>query len=354
MIFFGVFFIMKYMKLALELAKKGEGKVFPNPMVGCVIVKNGRVVGKGWHKIYGGAHAEVNALRAARSAAAGAQMYVTLEPCSNAGKQPPCVDAIIAAKIKKVYIAAADPNSAGIKKLRAAGVEVETGLLERKAKKLNSAFFNHFKTKPKTTVKFAMSLDGKIATASGDSKWISNPKSRALVHKLRTQHDGILAGFNTVIKDNPSLTSHGAGKNPVRIIIDRKLKTPPHYHVLDGRTPTLVFCDKNAPAPAHFKHEGITLFPVGTNFKTIIKTLRKNDIKTLLIEGGGETIASAFEAKCVDEIYCFIAPLIVGGRAAHTPVAGIGASKIKNALRLPHMKIKNIDGDILIYVHGIN
>lgn len=350
---------IKHMRAALALAKKGKGKVFPNPMVGCVIVKNGRVLSSGYHAIFGSAHAEAAALAAAGKRAAGADLYVTLEPCSTSSKRPPCAAAIIAAKIKRVFIAMADPNKQnfmkGIAMLKAADIEVHTGLLEKEARALNKDFIFHItKKQPRVAVKFAMSLDGKIATKNFDSKWITSARSREFVHKLRTKFDGILVGHNTARHDNPSLTSHGHGKDPVRIVVDEKLTLPARHNVLDGKTPTVVVCsDKIKTVGAHFKREGVTLLKLNfpafkKDFKILISALNSYGIKTLLIEGGGETISSALNARAVNDVYAFIAPILVGGRNAVTPVEGAGAAKIKDALLLKKMKIKKIAGDILV------
>ncbi|WP_424244336.1 diaminohydroxyphosphoribosylaminopyrimidine deaminase/5-amino-6-(5-phosphoribosylamino)uracil reductase [Elusimicrobium posterum] len=350
---------IKYMKRALELAKKGKGLVYPNPMVGCVIVKDGKIVAEGYHKIFGGLHAEANALNAAGKKAKGADLYCTLEPCNHYGKRPPCSDYIIKAGIKRVFCSHVDPNkntnSKGITKLRAAGIEVHTGLLKKETVNLNKEYIKYITSvKAHVAVKFAMTLDGKIATRTYDSKWISSEKSRNFVHKLRTQYDAILTGQNTVIKDNPSLTSHSMGKNPVRVIIDQKLKTPKSYHVLDCKTPTIVVYDiKTKKIPSYFLKEGINLLALDfkefkKDFKVLTAALEKMALKRLLIEGGGETISSALFSGAVNEIYAFVSPVIAGGRDAISPVEGLGADKIKNALKIKNMKIQKISSDLLI------
>jgi diaminohydroxyphosphoribosylaminopyrimidine deaminase/5-amino-6-(5-phosphoribosylamino)uracil reductase len=350
---------VKFMNRALELAKKGGENVFPNPMVGCVIAKNGRVIAESYHKIFGGLHAEAGALEAAGYKAKGADLYVNLEPCNHYGKQPPCSLAIIKAGIKKVFCAQIDSNKKtcgkGLKTLREAGVETNCGLLGKEAQKLNKDFIKHIRNvRPHAAIKFAMSLDGKIATKNYNSKWITSAQSRNFAHKLRARYDAILVGFNTVMRDNPELTSHGRGKNPVRVIVDENLKTPKGHNVLDAKTPTVIVCGANAKnIPARFKKEGIVLLPIDfgefrKDFKIIIKKLNDIGLKRILIEGGGEIIASALSCGAADEIFAFIAPLIIGGRTAVTPVEGEGISLVKNSLKIKNMKMQKIGSDILI------
>ena len=339
----------KFMETAIALAKKGKA-VWPNPMVGCVIVKEGKIIARGYHQIFGGLHAEAVALKAAGPEAKNADLYVNLEPCSKHGKQPPCVEAIIKAGIKNVYCAQSDyTQKNSLKKLRAAGIGVYCGLLAKEARALNKDFFAHIKTKPHTAVKFAMSLDGKIAAKTGDSKWITSAASRSWAHKLRADFEAILVGTNTVLKDNPRLTAHGKGRNPVRVIIDEHLQTPPSYNVLDGKTPTVVVCGKQPS----FKKEGIIFLPLDfkafkNDFNILLRALHKIGLKKILIEGGGETIASALSAKAAQEICCFIAPIIIGGKTAPTPVGGQGIDKIKSALKIKNMRVQKIGRDILI------
>jgi diaminohydroxyphosphoribosylaminopyrimidine deaminase/5-amino-6-(5-phosphoribosylamino)uracil reductase len=233
-----------FLRRALLLAARGKEKVFPNPMVGCVIVNDGTIVGEGYHEYFGGPHAEINALRQAGNKANGATLYVTLEPCSHWGKTPPCTDAIIAAGIKKVIACMTDPNPSiagqGFKKLLKHSIEVSEGILRASAEKLNSAYIHSLKhRKPYVVIKAAMTLDGKIATATGDSKWISSERSRAYVHKLRSSLNAVVVGVGTVVRDNPHLTSHGRGRNPVRVVIDPQLRTPLTSHILDGEAPTV-------------------------------------------------------------------------------------------------------------------
>lgn len=345
----------KYMRMAIEIAAKGEGKVFPNPPVGCVIVKNGKIAGKGWHRYFGGNHAEINALYDAGNKASGADMYVTLEPCNSYGKRPPCTQAIIKAGIKRVCFAVKDPNVSNSKKtLEQAGVEVCGGLLEKEAKTLIKDYLSHLKKKPKVSVKAAMTLDGKIASRTFDSKWISSEISRAFVHKLRTRYDAILVGANTALKDNPMLTSHSKGKDPVRVVIDSNFNLPKNSNLFDAFSPTVVIYDeKITKIPPYLKKDGIIPAPVNIkaakkDFGIIIDKLNSLSLKTILIEGGGSVIASALFSGCVDDIYLFVAPKIIGGKNAVPVVGGKGVDKISEAIKIKNMKVKTIGADLLI------
>ena len=363
-LFFGVFYFMirdkYYMRRALLLAKRGKNRTFPNPMVGSVVVKDGRIVGEGFHEYFGGPHAEINALNEAKDKSKGATLYVTLEPCNHWGKTPPCTNTIIKAGISRVVAAMKDPDprtaGKGFKKLENRGIRVTSGILGKNAAQLNAAYINAMKQRNSHVIaKVAMSLDGKIATKTGDSKWISSPASRAFVHHLRSRVDGILVGINTVIRDNPELTSHGRGKNPVRIIIDPTLKIPLPSRVLDNRAPSIIFYSKSMyPGKEEIlKNKGILLARVlilngEINFKLIIKKLKKMAIYRVLIEGGGETLATALNAGVVDEAFFFIAPILTGGRQAITPFEGPGIAKISDSLRLKSWRVKKMGKDLLI------
>ncbi len=350
----------KYMQLVLDLAKKGNGYVFPNPMVGALLVKDGKIISKGYHKYFGAAHAEADAINSSKTKVEGSTLYVNLEPCNNWGKCPPCVDLIIKSKIKTVVCAMKDPNpltsGKSFKKLKTAGITVINGILEKQAEQLNKEYINHIKNiKPYILIKSAVSLDGKIATYMGDSKWISNEKSRKFVHKLRTKFDAILVGTNTVLKDNPMLSSRGYGKNPVRVILDEKLKIPSNYNVVDGTIPTIILYDeKTKRIPKHFNKECIKLVSINfkqakKDFNVIIEKLNKMALKRILIEGGGEINSSVISAKKVDEVILFIAPIIVGGRNAKTFVEGDGVKFIKDSLKFKKFEIKNFGNDIAIF-----
>ncbi|MDR3306792.1 MAG: bifunctional diaminohydroxyphosphoribosylaminopyrimidine deaminase/5-amino-6-(5-phosphoribosylamino)uracil reductase RibD [Endomicrobium sp.] len=347
----------KYMRMAIALAKNGKGKVYTNPLVGCVIVKDNKVVGKGWHKYFVGNHAEINALRDVGKNAKGADLYVTLEPCDSYGKRPPCALAIIKAGIKRVFFSLPDKNVSGGKELlEKNGIEVYAGLLKKEAKVLVKEYLEFLRAKPKVTVKAAIALDGKIATCDYDSKLITSDKSRNLVYKIRSCYDAVLVGSNTALRDNPFLTSHSKNlKNPVRVVIDLKLRTPKHYNLFDGSVPTIVIYDSKIDnIPRYLSdRDGVILTPVDTkaakeDFGVIIKKLNSLSIKRILIEGGGEIIASALFSNAVDYIYLFVAPKIIGGRNAVPVVGGTGVKKISEALNVTEMKIKKIGSDFLI------
>ncbi|MCL1972257.1 MAG: bifunctional diaminohydroxyphosphoribosylaminopyrimidine deaminase/5-amino-6-(5-phosphoribosylamino)uracil reductase RibD [Endomicrobia bacterium] len=345
----------KYMDMAIQLALRGKYNVYPNPQVGCIIVKNNKVVGKGWHEYFGGNHAEINALADAGGNTEGADLYVTLEPCNSFGKRPPCTQAIIKAGIKRVFFAVKDPNvSKSRETLKKSGIEVKSGILQNKAKKLVKEYFAHLKTKPKVSVKAAMTLDGKIATYDYDSKWITSEQSRNFVHKLRSGYDAIIVGTNTALKDNPNLTSHGKGRNPVRVVIDARLTIPKDYNLFDGSAPTVIIYDeiiKNVPK--HLLKDNIipaplNIFAAKKDFNVIVNKLNTLSLKTILIEGGSEIISSALFSKSVDDIYFFIAPKIIGGKNAVSVTGGAGIKKIKDAVKVKSMKVKKIGQDLLI------
>ena len=345
-----------YMQIALNLAKKGKGRVYPNPLVGCVIVKDNKVVGKGWHQHFGGNHAEINALRDAGGNAEGADLYVTLEPCNSYGKKPPCTLAIVKAGIKRVYYAIPDSNVSGSREvLQKNNIEVYEGLLKKQAEVLIKDYLKYLKSKPKVSVKAAMTLDGKIATYGYDSKWITSEESRNFVHKMRSRYDAVLVGTNTALKDNPFLTTHSKNlKNPIRVVIDSKLKLPESHHLFDVCVPTIVIYDSNVKSiPEHLKKEGIILSPIDIDaarkdFNVVVKKLNYLSLKRILIEGGSEIIASALFSNAVNDIYFFIAPKIAGGKTAISVVGGAGVKKISESLPVKNMKVKKVGFDLLI------
>ncbi len=317
-----------FMQHAVRLAARGRGRVSPNPMVGCVIVKSGKVVGEGHHAFYGGPHAEVNALKKAGRKARGATVYLTLEPCSHWGKTPPCLPLLIENGVKQAYIAMRDPNpmvaGRGIKGLKKAGVRVFTGLEEAAARELNRPFITWMTQKrPYTILKLAMTLDGKTASRTGDSKWISSPASRKKVHALRSQVDAILVGANTAIKDNPALTSHGHGKNPLRVVLDPHLRTPATLKMYnDGQAPTLIVVADRTPIKRFLPYQkrGIQILRNSLKngvfeLKRLMNSLAKNNVSQLLIEGGQMTAKTFIDKNMVDEALFFIAPKLLGNRA---------------------------------------
>jgi len=344
----------KYMRMALGLARRAEGMTSPNPVVGAVIVKNGKVIGKGYHKRCGLPHAEVNALNEAGDKAKGAILYVTLEPCDHFGRTPPCTDALIKAKIKKAVIAMKDPNplnnGRGIKKLNAHGIKISVGMLEDEAKELNKPFIKFITTgMPYVTVKMAESLDGKIATKTGDSKWITGEDSRRYVRGLRARSDAVMVGVNTVIKDDPTLLSgKPKAKEPVRVIVDSGLKTPRNAKIFStaGISPVYIATTKRAK-----KRPGIITVKADrgrVDLKDLIKKLGSMGIARLLVEGGGELAAAFVEKRLVDEFLFFIAPKIIGGKRAVTAVGGSGIERMSQALLLNKMKVRKFKNDILI------
>ncbi|MCX8057733.1 MAG: bifunctional diaminohydroxyphosphoribosylaminopyrimidine deaminase/5-amino-6-(5-phosphoribosylamino)uracil reductase RibD [Ignavibacteria bacterium] len=349
----------KLMQIALELATKGGIQTFPNPNVGAVVFKDGKIIGQGYHRFFGDKHAEIHALNEAGAEAEGSTLVVTLEPCSHFGKTPPCVDAIIKSKVKKVIVGIVDPNplvsGEGIKKLKEAGIEVEIGVLKERLQKFYSDYSKRFSRKKSFVVlKYAMTLDGKISTVSGDARWISSDKSRDWIHKFRTEFDGILVGVNTVIKDNPILTSHGKGKNPVRIILDNNLEIPLKAQVLNDDLPTVIICSSGSQRKIDkIKRLNKIVLQIKSDnefipFKKIIEELRKISIFSILIEGGGLTAWQALKDEIVDEIISIVAPKIIGGKHAVTPVEGEGFIRMSDAIKTKILEFKKIGDDIFI------
>ena len=332
----------KYMRLALSLARRAKGLTSPNPAVGAVIVKAGKVVGKGYHKRCGLPHAEINALNAAGDKAKDATLYVTLEPCDHFGRTPPCTDAIIKARIKRIVAGMKDPNPAnngrGIRKLRKHGIKTSVGVLEDKARDLNRPFIKFITTgMPYVTVKMAESLDGKIATKTGDSKWVTSEDSRQYVRKLRSKVDAVMVGVNTVIKDDPALLSRIPGvREPARVIVDSDLKTPRNAKIFSTASISPVYI-----ATAKRKHGKVDL-------RDLLKKLGKMGMINVMVEGGGGLVAGLIEKKLVDEFLFFIAPKIIGGKDAVTSVEGTGVRQMSQALMLNNMKIRKFRKDILI------
>ncbi len=348
-----------YMRLALRLAQKGCGATSPNPMVGAVLVKNGKIIGRGWHRRAGLPHAEIEAIRHAAKQGQnvrGATLYVTLEPCSTHGRTPPCADAIISAGIRRVVIGATDPNprhrGKGFRILRAAGIEVAHGVLGDECARLNEAF-NHWivHRAPFVTVKAAMTLDGKIAAANGDSKWITGEKSRAAGMSLRQGMDAILVGINTVLADNPSLTFRPVKKSrhPLRrIVMDSLARTPLNAKMLNDESAALttIVVGKRAPrkrVAALAKKVKVIIAPLGKtgiNLRWLLKRLGAENVTSLLVEGGGEVNASFLLGGLTQRMAFFYAPKILGGRDARKAVAGAGVQKLDEAIRLRNMEWK--------------
>lgn len=322
-----------FMLEALKLAKNGLSWTWPNPLVGAVIIKNGDVVAKGYHKKVGFPHAEIEAIHAANTNLSGSTLYVNLEPCSHFGRTPPCVDAIIKSEIKRVVCSTLDPNpkvaGSGVEKLRQAGIAVVVGVLEDEAKKLNETFFTfHTKKRPFVAIKFAASLDGKIATRTGDSKWITNEKARKFGRILRGEYQAILVGVNTVLKDNPNLGTRIRGlKDPIRIILDSHSKIPKGAQVLRDTNVLII-------------NEQITI-------PRLLTRLKEREIISILVEGGGNTLGHFVDSGLVDKVYTFHAPLLIGGEKAISSVEGKGFSTIREALHLKDVTFRRFSDTLL-------
>lgn len=354
-----------YMHRALELAQKALGCTNPNPMVGAVIVKHDKVIGEGYHQKAGTPHAEIHALRQAGDAARGAALYVSLEPCSHFGRTPPCADALIQAGVDKVVIAMKDPNpkiaGAGIRKLQDAGIRVVVGVLEKEARKLNEVFLRHILTGlPFVAIKTAMTMDGKIACESGDSKWITNEASREYVHRLRNIYDAILVGIGTVLKDNPHLNTrlkNEVGRNPIRVIIDTSLKIPLQSNIVKTAQSqrTIIFCSDQAEAERERQliNAGIEIHKIGVEqdyipLGKVLKILYELGICSVLVEGGGEINGTLVNRRLVDKFYSFIGSKVIGGRRSPTPVGGTGIQRMDDALILNSVDVQRFGNDILL------
>ena len=397
-----------YMQMVLELARRGEGKVSPNPMVGCVVVKEGRVIATGYHEAYGGYHAERNALLHCTEDPTGAELYVNLEPCCHYGKTPPCTEIILEKKIKKVYVGCLDSNpkvaGKGIEILREHGVSVETGILEQECRALNEVFFHYMEQKmPFVAMKYAMTLDGKIACETVDSKWVTEAETRGYVQRLRNRYRGIMAGIGTVLADDPMLNCRlKGGRNPVRIICDARLRIPWDSQIVATakEIETIIVwnyraaeqfysMDKDAEHPkeekqrqehtketqrrdhkayqripdrltetmVYLESKGITLLenPLksGTtvpqlDLKVLFAQLAARGIDSILLEGGGTLNASALRQNLVQRVYAFIAPKLVAGANAKTPVEGEGISYMKDAVKLEHIQVSLFGVDICV------
>ncbi|MCC6154183.1 MAG: bifunctional diaminohydroxyphosphoribosylaminopyrimidine deaminase/5-amino-6-(5-phosphoribosylamino)uracil reductase RibD [Candidatus Hydrogenedentes bacterium] len=345
------------MRRALDLAARGKGRTSPNPMVACVIVRDGVVIGEGYHERAGLPHAEVNAIRAAGDDIAVATVYVTLEPCCHHGKTPPCADLLVRHRPARVVIAMRDPNPVvsgrGVAALEAAGIDVEVGVLEPEAQTLNEAFTKFITKKlPFVIAKCGMSLDGKIATRSGDSRWVTGEASRKLVHELRNEVDAILVGSRTVMVDDPSLTTrlNEKAKDPIRVIVDADeyLASDRRVFSQDSAAPTWVAVPNGRSFDGADEVISVPDGPGGIDLNALMRELAKRDVMSVLIEGGGTTHASAFAAGIVDKVMFFIAPKIIGGRDAITAVEGEGAEKMADVVQLERMTARSVGEDILV------
>lgn len=351
-----------YMRLALQLAQKGCGWTAPNPMVGAVIVKNNQIIGQGWHEKYGEAHAERNALASCTENPGGATMYVTLEPCCHYGKQPPCVDAILAAGIRRVVIGSSDPNplvsGKGISILRAGGITVTENVLREECDKLNDVFFHYIQTRrPFVVMKYAMTMDGKIASFTRASKWITEEETRNHVQQQRHRYSGIMVGVGTVLTDDPMLNCRIAGgKNPVRIICDTHLRTPLRSQIVTTakEIPTiLATCCTDSRKAANYEQAGCRILCLSeqnghVNLPQLMEKLGQEQIDSILLEGGGTLNWAALESRIVQRVQIYIAPKLFGGQEAKTPIEGAGVSNPADAFRLKNSALKKLGNDFLI------
>lgn len=353
----------EYMAHALKLAEQGRGRTSPNPVVGAVIVKEGSIIGEGWHKKCGQNHAEINAFENAAERGndvSGADMYVTLEPCSHYGRTPPCAKAIIEKKIKNVYVGMLDPNplvaGRGIGMMKDAGIQVETGILERECLGINEIFIKYITTKrPFVVMKTAMTLDGKIAAHTGDSKWVSGEDARNLVQRMRDSLTGIMVGIGTVLADDPQLTCRLAcGRDPIRIIADSRLSIPLEAKVLrDENCIIAATTECEREKMDRLKEKGISVLLTEpengrVNLRQLMEQLGERGIDSILLEGGGALNEAALKAGIVDRVAAFIAPKLIGGANAKTPVEGEGFAKMSQAICLENVEMRSIGGDFLI------
>ena len=350
------------MKTALSLARRGLDRTSPNPMVGAIIVRDGRVIGRGYHRRFGGKHAEVNAIESATEDVAGATMYVTLEPCCHHGKTPPCTDAVIRHRIGRVVIGMSDPDprvsgrSIGI--LHEHGIETTAGVLEDACRSLNEAYVRHRSTGvPFVTVKFAQTLDGRIATATGHSQWISSPESRKLAHTLRARSDAVVVGIGTVLADDPELTvRHVRGRNPIRIVLDSKLRVPLDARIVTGKDAAATIIATTPAADdtklADLRERGIEVMTVaadilgGIDIARLLPALGRRDITSVLVEGGSRTITSFLRLGLADRLVAFVAPKIIG--SGTETVGDLDIATIDRAITITFERTYRLGGDLVI------
>jgi len=359
-------FDRQVMLRALELAARGRGWVEPNPLVGCVIVREGRIVGRGWHRKFGGPHAEVDALAVAGSQARGADLYVTLEPCCHHGKTPPCTQAILQAGVSRVVAAMADPfpqvAGGGLAELAAAGVRVEVGCCEAEARRLNAPYLTLLGDgRPWVIAKWAMTLDGRIATRTGDSRWISSEASRAIVQQLRGRVDAILVGRGTAEADDPLLTARPPGpRTALRLVADHRAQLASTSQLVRtaAEAPVLVAAGPEASAKdvSRLRSAGCEVFVCqgasdGERLQALLAELGRRRFTNLLVEGGGGLLGALFDAQLIDEVQAFIAPKLVGGSGAPGPLGGLGADKMAAALELDDLQVERVGSDL--WVRGL-
>lgn len=345
-----------FLKEALRLAKNGLSWTNPNPLVGAVIVKNSRIIGRGFHRKAGLPHAEIEALNSIKEGPQGATLYVNLEPCAFFGKTPPCIEAIIKSKIKRVVCSTKDPNlkvnGTGLTALKKAGIETSVGFLQNEARKLNEAFFTfHEKKRPFVVIKFAASLDGKLATTNGDSKWITCESARKYARLLRANHQAVLVGINTVLRDNPHLGVRMKGKkDPLRIILDPLLQMPLNSQILHDNNVILVASAKAKKNKMKaFESNGFTVLVFNTkniSIPNLLSVLYEKEIISILVEGGGKTLGNFLDSKMIDKVYAFHAPILLGGKNA-VSIEGNGIETIDEAISLKDISHKKFDDNLL-------
>ena len=352
---------IKYMKRALTLAKKGLGKTSPNPAVGCVIVKNGTIIGDGWHKRAGGPHAEVHALEMAGVEARGADVYVTLEPCSHTGKTPPCCEALIKAGVKRVVAGMSDPNpqvnGSGLRALREAGIETLCGVLEKECRAINIPFIKHVTSgMPFVTYKCAMTLDGNIATITGESRWISGEESRKYVHLMRSRMDAIMVGVDTIIADNPQLTvRHVKGKDPLRVIVDTRLRTPESVNVLSEKLSSrtiIATTESNPKVHLRYLQRGVTIvvcdeYDGRVCMKDLLQKLGVMGVQSVLLEGGSRLAGDMLQHGLIDELVFFVAPKVIGSNG-FAPFTLQGISSMAQAIKMEFTDVRRSGSDIVV------
>lgn len=350
-----------YMRLAMKLALKARGETSPNPMVGALVVKKGRIVGKGFHRKAGLAHAEVVALDEAGKEAEGSTLYVTLEPCRHFGRTPPCVHKIIESGVKEVFVGMIDPNplnnGKGVKILRENKIKVEAGFLEEELRKMNEPFIKYITRKvPFITVKVGQSLDGRIATRSGDSKWITSDKSRSMAHRLRSGYDAVMVGVNTLSRDNPKLDPWFSRKHPVKIIVDSNLSTHDDANIFSSGSRVVIVTLPSKPGQETENKQILEKKALileakekngQINLKDMMKKLARLGITSILVEGGGTLIGALFDEGLVDKALFFVSPKIIGGAAAISSVMGRGITRVDKAIKLKHLKFKRVGTDFL-------
>lgn len=352
----------KYMRLALRLALRGAGRTSPNPMVGAVLARGGRIVATGYHRQAGSDHAEIAALKRAGEKARGATLYLNLEPCSHYGKTPPCTESLIQAGIRKVVTGMADPNplvsGKGIRRLRRAGIRVDVGLLEKECRRLNEAFVKYItRGLPFVLLKMALTLDGRIATTTGDSRWITGPASRKVVHHLRDRVDAVIVGIGTVLADNPRLTCRVAGgRDPWRIVLDGRLRIPLKARLLSGRNPekTIVAAGTDAVSrkAMAIRDRGAEVWSFRRRrskipFDALLKRLARMGLVTVMIEGGAKTAAYALQERAVDKILFFYAPKFIGGDGKPA-IESLGIQAMTGSYGIKEMEMRKLGDDFLV------